>query len=699
MNTVEQKVLDEPPLVALSGGLDRSIDAALGWIGGRQNEAGFWAGHLETNACMEAEWLLAFHIIGYEHPAADKLLKGIIDRQRIDGSWEIYYQADTGDINTTVECYAALRAYGYSPRSDALRKARDWILDNGGLSEVRVFTRYWLALIGEWPWDRTPNVPPEIIRCPLWLPFNIYHFACWARATMVPIAVLSARRPFKPLAPDRRLDELFPEGRERFDYSRRRHTVSGSLWQSFFRLVDRGLHRIQGLRLTPGREAAIGRCLEWIIRHQDADGSWGGIQPPWIYSVMAIHNEGYSLSHPVLRKALATLDEHWSYERDGALYIQACESPVWDTLLTCLAYQDCGRGPGDAPEYRKALSWLLGQQVLEPGDWSVKLPGVAPGGWAFERANRFYPDLDDTGVALMVLGRAREQAGDPPLEDAIGRARDWVVAMQSRGGGWGAFDKDNNKKVLTLIPFADFGETLDPPNVDVTAHVLEGLAAAGEGDAGDTIERAVAYLRAEQEEDGSWFGRWGVNHIYGTSTVLTAFSALGEDMAGESVQSAARWLVSRQNPDGGWGETCASYVNASHRGKGPSTPSQTAWAVMGLLACGPERYWSAIHQGVAYLIARQHADGTWHEPQYTGTGFPGYGIGARIDPGRTRTALAQGQELSRGFMINYNLYRHYFPMMALGRARRAMQEMNSTTVAGSSDDAGLSRGQVLEYSG
>jgi len=674
MNTVEDGVLEASSETGLPGELDRSIDAALEWIEARQEQDGFWVGHLESNACMEAEWLLAFHIIGYRHPKTDGIIKGILDRQRADGSWEIYYEAETGDINTTVECYAALRAYGYEPDSAELRRARAWILDHGGLSEVRVFTRYWLALIGEWPWARTPNVAPEIIRSPLWFPFNIYHFASWARATMVPIAVLSARRPVRPLPADRRLDELFPEGRESFDYARRRHTVSSSVWQWVFRLVDRALHAIQGAGLTPGREAAIKRCLEWIIRHQDADGAWGGIQPPWIYSVMAIHNEGYALDHPVLHKALATLDEHWSYEEDGAMYIQACESPVWDTLLTCLAYQDCGPDPQDSRVYAKALDWLLDRQVLDTGDWSVKLPDVAPGGWAFERANRFYPDLDDTGVALMVLGRARDRLADPGRVDAaIERARNWVVAMQSRGGGWGAFDKDNNKQLLTAIPFADFGETLDPPNVDVTAHVLEGLASCGANGAQSSIERAVAFLEGEQEEDGSWFGRWGVNHIYGTSAVLTAFAALGKDMEAESIQCAVQWLASRQNDDGGWGETCASYVNPAQRGRGPSTPSQTAWAIMGLLAGGPARHWTAVQRGVAYLTARQLPDGTWQEPQYTGTGFPGYGIGARIDPDRSPAALAQGQELSRGFMINYNLYRHYFPMMALGRVRRAMQ--------------------------
>lgn len=539
---------------------------------------------------------------------------------------------------------------------------------------TRVFTRYWLALIGEWPWRETPTVPPEIIRFPLWFPFNLYHFACWARATMVPIALLSARHPVRPLPPGRRMDELFPEGREAFDYTKRQQTRSRSFSQSFFAAADRLLRAMQTLRLTPGREAAIQRCLEWIVRHQDADGSWGGIQPPWIYSVMALYNEGYSLSHPVLAKALGALDEHWSCESGGALYIQACESPVWDTFLTCLAYQDCERSPEDAPEYERALQWLLARQNMEEGDWSIKLPAAMPGGWAFERANRYYPDIDDTGVALIVLGRARRQLDDPGrVNAAIDHARGWLLAMQSGNGGWGAFDKDNDKELLTRIPFADFGETLDPPSADVTAHVLEGLAACGAEPDHPAIARAVDYLKAEQETDGSWFGRWGVNHVYGTCAVLTAFEALGEDMESAAVRRAGLWLVEHQNGDGGWGESCASYVNAAQRGRGPSTASQTAWALMGLLACRHRTYLPAIERGLAFLIARQRPDGTWDEPEYTGTGFPGYGAGARVEPGRSGGTLAQGQELSRGFMINYNLYRHYFPMMALGRARLTLR--------------------------
>ncbi|RMF99331.1 MAG: squalene--hopene cyclase [Gammaproteobacteria bacterium] len=650
--------------------VNAAIAAAAAWLREQQSPEGFWAGMLESNACMEAEWLLAFHVIGYRYPDTDGLLRGILERQRADGAWEIYYQAPTGDINATVESYAALRAYGYPPDAEPLRRAREWILANGGLPRTRVFTRYWLALIGEWPWQATPNLPPELIRLPRWFPFNIYNFACWARATMLPIALLSARRHVRPLPAGRRLDELFPGGRDAMDYRlpRREGWLS---WSGFFLAADRILHALQNAGLTPGRRAAIARCIEWIVRHQDADGAWGGIQPPWVYAVMALHAEGYALDHPVMRRALSALEAHWTFTRGECRYLQASESPVWDTALAILAMLDCGE-PADSPTLRAAAQWLLAQEVRYPGDWTQTVKGVEPGGWAFERANLHYPDIDDTAVVLICLQRLKRIGLElPGMDAAMRRATDWMLAMQSRNGGWGAFDRDNDRRLLTRIPFCDFGETLDPPSADVTAHVIEACAALGIPREHPAVQRGLAFLRAEQEEDGSWFGRWGVNHIYGTSAVLQALVAIGEPADSGWVAAAADWLAACQNQDGGWGETCASYMDPDLIGHGESTPSQTAWALLGLLAAGAERHRAAIDAGLAFLAQRQQ-DGSWDEPQYTGTGFPGYGVGARValrDPVLAKR-LAQGTELQRGFMINYNLYRHYFPMSALGRARR-----------------------------
>ncbi|MBY0422681.1 MAG: hypothetical protein K2Q06_10285, partial [Parvularculaceae bacterium] len=380
------------------------------------------------------------------------------------------------------------------------------------------------------------------------------------------------------------------------------------------------------------------------------------------------------LDHPVIAKGLSALDDpRWRVDVGEATWIQASTSPVWDTILTLLAFDDAHflRDYPDAVE--KSVQWVLDQQVRRPGDWQVKVPGVAPGGWAFEYKNYFYPDTDDTAVALIALSQFRD---DPKwkakgIDEAIRLGVDWLIGMQSKGGGWGAFDKDNDKKILTKIPFCDFGEALDPPSVDVTAHIVEAFGKLGLGRDHPSMVRALDYLRREQEPDGSWFGRWGVNYIYGTGAVLPGLAAIGENMDQPYIHKACDWLLSRQQPNGGWGESCASYMDAAMAGRGTATASQTAWALMGLIAAGRPKDREAIERGSAFLIERQK-NGTWEEPEYTGTGFPGYGVVQTIklsDP-LLQERLKQGPELSRAFMINYNLYRHYFPLMALGRARR-----------------------------
>jgi len=654
--------------------LDDAIDRAIGWLDREQDPDGFWVGMLESNHCIEAEWLLAMHFLGYEHPRKSEIVATLLKAQRDDGSWENYFGAPAGDINSTVECYAALRSAGLPASDERLVNARTWIFAHGGLKKIRVFTRYWLALIGEWPWQRTPNLPPEVIANPRWFPFNIYNFSSWARATLLPLAVLSARRAVKPLPPESRLDELFPNGRKKLDY-RLPHDNPIFSFKRLFLLTDRMLHWYQALGFTPFRKLAVHACLEWILRHQDADGAWGGIQPPWIYSLMALTVEGYPLDHPAVKAGLEALDKHWSYNRDGTLHIQASESPIWDTLLTLLAFEDCGREMTDGS--RRALDWLLQHENRYRGDWAYKNPNLEPSGWAFERANLHYPDVDDTGVALIVLARLPQAVRhEPAVKSAIDRSLAWVLGMQCRNGGWAAFDRDNDKLIITMIPFCDFGEALDPPSADVTAHVIEALALLGFDRSHPAVERGYKFLRAEQEDDGSWFGRWGVNHVYGTGAVLPALAALGEDANSTHIARAADWLVAHQNSDGGWGETCASYMDDRLRGQGTSTASQTAWALMGLIAANSEAYVAPIRAGLGFLTSRQLDDGTWDEPYYTGTGFPGYGFGARLDfrDRKTRSRINQGIELQRGFMINYNLYRHYFPLMAMGRARHFLSE-------------------------
>jgi squalene-hopene/tetraprenyl-beta-curcumene cyclase len=636
-----------------------------------------------------------------------RLGAAMLKTQRPDGAWQIYHDAPNGDINTTVECYAALRSLGHKDDEPALTKARAWIESKGGLRNIRVFTRYWLALIGEWPWEKTPNLPPEVIWFPLWFPFSIYNFAQWARATLMPIALLSARRPTRPLPKENRLDALFPGGRADFDYTLPKK-ANASLWDAFFRGADKVLHGLQEFgqrqRLPFWRPAAVKHVIEWIVRHQDADGAWGGIQPPWIYSLMALHTEGYPLDHPVVAKGLDGLnDPAWRWDEGEATFIGATNSPVWDTMLALLAFDDAEL-TGDYPaEIEKAATWLLKREIRVKGDWSMKLPNVEPGGWAFEYCNNHFPDIDDTAVALIALAPFRN---DPKfkargIDATFSRAVDWLIAMQSRGGGWGAFDKDNDKKLLTKIPFCDFGEALDPPSVDVTAHVVEAFAKLGVSREHPSMVRALAYLKREQEKDGPWFGRWGVNYVYGTAAAMPALAAIGEDMRQPYIGKACEWLKAHQQPSGGWGESCASYMDLNSAGRGAATASQTAWALMALLAANREEDQESIARGLGYLIETQQ-EGTWEEPHYTGTGFPGYGVGQTIkltDPNLPKK-LMQGPELSRAFMLRYGLYRQYFPLMALGRAvraRSAQPARAATPVAAPTQGPELSRAFMVRW--
>lgn len=662
----------------LNAALEASIQGAVRWAYEQQKPDGHWVGRAETNACMEAQWCLALWFMGLpDHPLRARLGKALLMTQRPDGAWDVFFNAPNGDINATVEAYAALRSLGMSDDEPALKKARAWILSKGGLRNVRVFTRYWLALIGEWPWAKTPNVPPEVIWFPKWFAFSIYNFAQWARATLMPVTILSARRPTRPLPEGQRLDALFPEGRGAFDYELPKK-AGADAWDKFFRGADKVLHELQEMGYVMGlplwRNAAIKQTLEWIIAHQDADGGWGGIQPPWVYGLMALHAEGFGPDHPVMAKGLAGLnDPGWRTDIGEATFIGATNSPVWDTILMVMAAKDAGELDKNPAGIDKAVEWLLARQVRVPGDWSIKLPHVKPGGWAFEYANNSYPDVDDTAAALIALAPFRHEKKwqDKGIEEAITLAVGWLIGMQCECGGWGAFDKDNNKKILTKIPFCDFGEALDPPSVDVTAHVVEAFAALGLSKQHPAMVRALAWLKAEQEPEGPWFGRWGVNYVYGCGAVLPALAAIGEDMKQPYIGRACDWLVSRQQIDGGWGESCESYMDAGMAGRGRTTPSQTAWALMALLAAERPCDRAAIEKGVLYLMEHQD-NGTWLERDYTGTGFPGYGVGQAIklnDPELSKR-LMQGPELSRAFMLRYDLYRHYFPLMALGRAKK-----------------------------
>ena len=630
-----------------------------------QHEEGFWRGELESNPTMEAEYLMLCYFLEIEdRDRWRKIANYILGRQQEDGSWAQYYQAP-GNLSTSVECYFALKLAGVPVDSAAMQKAREFIMSKGGVAQTRIFTKIWLALLGQYDWKGLPNMPPELIFLPTWFPFNIYEFSSWARATTVPMLIILTDKPTRPTPNWAAIDELYldPSDKSRSAIPRPKLLPS---WKSFFYAADRLLHLYEMIPIKPGRSWAKKVALEWVLSHQEADGSWGGIQPPWVYSLIALKHMGYPPDHPVMKTGLQGL-ETFAIEEDETWRVQACVSPVWDTCLALIGMLESNVSSHN-PAMEQCTRWLIDSQSLNGGDWQVKAPNTPPGGWAFEFANRNYPDIDDAAEVIIALNMARlPDQEDHRRSKAIERGVQWLLGMQSRNGGWAAFDKDNDHVYMSKVPFADFGEALDPPSVDVTAHVVEALGKLGYDRGFEPIARAYKYLRDEQEEDGPWFGRWGVNYIYGTGAVLPALEAIGEDMGQPYLRKAVDWIKDHQNPDNGWGESCGSYVDFSLRGRGPSTASQTAWALLALIAAG-EADSPSTQRGIEYLCQTQQDDGSWDEPYFTGTGFPGYGVGQRLrklpspgDPGY------QGLDMDAAFMINYHMYRNYWPLTALGR--------------------------------
>ena len=656
----------EPLIDAVNQAVRRSHD----YFRRTQYPEGYWWGELESNATMEAEYLMLCHFLGRVDPERwRKVTNYILGKQRGDGSWGQYYEAP-GDLSTSVECYFALKLAGHSPDSEPLTKARAFILSKGGVPKVRVFTKIWLALFGQWDWKGTPNMPPEMMLLPPWAPLNIYQFSSWARATIVPMLIILTDRPYCPVPEPANIDELFPAGRKGTDYSLPK-PKDGLGWAKAFHWLDRMVGLYQKLPVHPLRGLARRKIVDWVLDHQEADGAWAGIQPPWVYSLIALHDLDIPGARQAIERGFQAF-EGFAIEDDDTCTVQACISPVWDTCLAQVALLDSGMAPDD-PLVQASTRWMLDKQILAGGDWQVQSKKTPPGGWAFEFHNDKYPDIDDSSEVLIALDLARlDDAEEPRRLEAVRRGVEWMEGLQCKNGGWAAFDKDNNMQYLTKIPFSDFGETLDPPSVDVTAHIVEMYGRLGYTADHPPLRRGYQYIRSEQEPDGSWFGRWGVNYVYGTGAALPALAAIGEDMSQPYVRKAVDWLLAHQNDDGGWGESCGSYVDQSLRGIGPTTASQTAWALLGLIAAG-EAASDAAHRGVKYLTGTQQEGGDWEEPYYTGTGFPGYGVGERLKtmpiPGGSGY---QGLDMPAGFMINYHLYRNYWPLLALGRFIRAV---------------------------
>ncbi|HEU5361840.1 MAG TPA: squalene--hopene cyclase [Gaiellaceae bacterium] len=600
----------EPATRGLRETLDRGVTRLLEL----QHPEGYWKGELETNVTIDAEDLFLRHYLGVlDGRTATATAKWIRSKQREDGSWATFH-GGPADLSTTVEAYVALRLAGDTADSPHLRAARDLVGELGGLGATRVFTRMWLALLGAWSWRTVPVLPPEQLLLPARAPLSIYSFGCWARQTIVALQVATALEPSRPLPFS--LGEL-PRGRQQKQPG----------W-------DRALHAYGRRPVGPLRQAALRRAVRWVLDRQEGDGSWGGIQPPWVWSLIALHAYGLPLDAPAIRKGLAGLDV-FTIEDEAGRRIEACQSPVWDTVLALIALLDAGLEPSH-PAIARAAGWTTAREIRHRGDWSKRRPHLAPGGWAFEFANDWHPDIDDTAEVVMALRRAGVGA------DACDRGIAWMVGMQSRNGGWAAFDVDNTSSLPARLPFCDFGEVTDPPSADVTAHVLEALALEGRAHE-PAARRGIEYLLGEQEADGSWFGRWGANHVYGTGAAVPALVACG--LGGHaSVGRAVGWLRSVQNDDGGFGEDLRSYRDTGWRGRGHSTASQTAWALLALEAAGV--HGDTVDRAVGFLAHTQRDDGSWDEPWYTGTGFPG------------------------DFYLNYHLYRQVFPVSALGRLAR-----------------------------
>ena len=635
-------VEDASPTDLARGTLNRAREHLLGL----QHADGWWQGELETNVTMDAEDLLLREFLGLHDDAVVAAAgRWIRSQQRNDGTWANFY-GGPADLSTTVEAYLALRLAGDETDAPHMKLARDWITEQGGVEATRVFTRIWLALSGLWSWDDLPVIPPELIYLPSWFPLNIYDWGCWARQTIVALAVVQSFRPARPIGIS--IDELKTGGphgrapRPLRDLDAR--PVGGTTsprdpWARFFNALDQALHHYRPVKSV--RRAALRRCAEWMIARQEKDGCWGGIQPPWVYSLMAMNLLGYDLDHPVMAKGIAGLDRYTILEdtADGPVRrLEACQSPVWDTILTMTALADAGLAADD-PSLGRAARWVLDEEIRGPGDWQVRRPDVAPGGWAFEFDNDNYPDTDDTAEVVLALRRVGPKT--PKNQAAIDRALTWLAGMQSKDGGWGAFDADNTRNLVNKLPFCDFGAVIDPPSADVTAHIVEAFAAEGRS-AEPAVRRGVVWLLRAQEPDGSWFGRWGANYLYGTGAVVPALIAAGVRPGKPVIRRAVAWLEQHQNPDGGWGEDLRSYDDQALGGRGESTASQTAWALLALLAAG-ERENPATERGIRWLAETQRDDGTWDEPWFTGTGFPG------------------------DFYINYHLYRLAFPVSALGR--------------------------------
>jgi len=614
-----------------------AIDASRKYLFSLQHqEEGYWCGELGADTTLESDYILLHRLLGTEDPKrTKKCANEILSHQNADGGWPIF-NGGPSNISASVKAYFALKMAGYSPDHPALAKARERILAMGGVTEVNTFTKIYLCFLGQYDYDAVPAIPPEIVLFPNWFWFNIYEISSWSRAILVPLSIAYAKKPFKKIPDEQGIEELFVGGRSKTNL-RLKWAKKLVSWRNFFLLLDRLTHFLEKVHIRPLRSIAIQKAERWMLERMEMSDGLGAIYPSIMNSIIAMRCLGYSLDDPQVIRALDEF-EKLGIEEETTFRMQPCMSPVWDTAYAIFALAESGISATD-PRLVQPSEWMLKKQVTRKGDWCVKNRKAAPAGWYFEFNNEFYPDVDDSAMVLLALSKVK--TGNESYHDkSVRRAIDWILSMQCKNGGWASFDKDNDRMVFQQIPFADHNAMLDPATVDITGRVLECLATYGYSMKDREVRRAVEFLKREQEQDGSWFGRWGVNYIYGTMLVLRGLESIGMDHHEPCVQNAAEWLRMMQNPDGGWGETCGSYDDPNTKGVGPSTASQTAWAVMGLLAANDLRS-DSVERGIAYLLKAQRRDGSWDEEWYTGTGFP------------------------RVFYLMYYMYRQYFPLIAL----------------------------------
>jgi squalene-hopene/tetraprenyl-beta-curcumene cyclase len=623
--------------------LEQAIERGADHLLSLQVEPGYWLGELEADSTLESDYIYYLHVLGKADPArVAKLANYVRQKQLPDGGWSIY-PGGPSELNATCKAYFALKLAGDNPKSARMVQARETVLRLGGLERSNSYVRFYLAVAGALGWEMVPSILPEMMLLPNWFYLNIYEMSSWTRGIVIPMAILSALRPDWRLPERAHVDELFKDPAQKtaaFDWSDQ--LIS---WRNFFLAADRAMKLYEKLPWKPLRQRALREAKSWLLEHLERSEGLAAIYPAMMNSIFALIALGHGPDDPLTSREIREF-ARFEIEEEDTIRLQPCVSPVWDTCIAMVALEEAGV-PADHPALVKSAEWILSKQVLGSGDWQVKNKDAAPGGWVFEFRNDFYPDVDDTAFVLMALQRVRFP--DPArMEAAVRRGIQWLLSMQNRDGGWAAFDRDNSKGFLCNIPFADHNAMLDPSTADVTARVLECLGRFGWSANHPAIQRAVEFLLKDQCEDGSWFGRWGVNYVYGTSGVLRSLETVSLT-AKEYCQRAVRWLRSVQKADGSFGESLRSYTEPHTKGEGTSTASQTAWGLIGLLA-GAEASDPAIEKAVSYLVDEQNADGSWSESEFTGTGFPCV------------------------FYLKYHLYRNSFPLYALARFRNQTQE-------------------------